>query len=89
MISFIEDDNDEIQTVYAGDHKVVFLVKSPLYFVAVSKTNESENELKNQLEYLYQQILAILTSKIIEIFKKKSSFDLRNLLGGTDNVYNL
>ena len=28
MISFINDDNDEIETVYAGEHKVVFLVKS-------------------------------------------------------------
>eukprot|EP01080_Neovahlkampfia_damariscottae_P011047 gene11047-3755_t len=87
VVSFIEDDGDSIRTIYTGgEHKIIFVVKGPVYFVCVSCTNETENELKNQLELLYTQIIFILTERIIDHLKKKSSFDLRNLLGGTDNV---
>jgi hypothetical protein len=74
------------RTIVAGDHRIVFLIKGPLHFVAVSKTEEPESELFLQLEYLYQQIIMLLTEKIIDILKSRSSFDLRNLLGGTHNV---
>jgi vacuolar fusion protein MON1 len=87
VVSFIIDDNDSIRTIYTGgDHKIVFVVKGPVYFACVSSTNETESELKNQLELLYTQIIFILTERIIDHLKKKASFDLRNLLGGTDNV---
>lgn len=62
------------------------MVKGPLLFVAVSKTEEPESELFLQLEFLYKQIIMLLTEKVIEILRSRSSFDLRNLLGGTNNV---
>jgi small GTP-binding protein len=86
IVSFLHGDQDDIRTIYAGDHKTVFLVKGPLYFIAVSCTSEPESELVTQLELLYSQILFILTEKVVTLLKKKSSLDLRGLLGGTDNV---
>lgn len=77
---------DTIRTVLAPNMKIVYLLKGALYLVAVSKTTETEMELAKQLEMLYEQILCILTDSIQNLLRKRSTFDLRNLLGGTDAV---
>jgi len=79
-----EDDN--LRTVISGDMKMVYLQRGALYFVAVSKTSETEQELSKQLSCLYDQIICILTDNIQGTLKKRATFDLRNLLGGTDAV---
>ncbi|CAJ0872863.1 17402_t:CDS:10, partial [Entrophospora sp. SA101] len=74
--------------INAGQHKFVFLLKGPLYLVAVSRTNESELQLREQLNYLYNQILSQLTSKqLTKIFEQRTNFDLRKLLGGTEPFF--
>lgn len=82
IISFVQDTKDTIRTIVAGNIKLVFVVKGSLYLVAVSRTEEPASELATQLEYIYAQIICILTEKVQEYLKKKKSFDLRNLLGG-------
>lgn len=62
------------------------MVKGPLCFVTVSSTVEPENELILQLDYIYRQLIFILTEMAIEALRRRSSFDLRDLLGGTDSV---
>jgi hypothetical protein len=79
-------ENDTLRTVVAGDLKIVFVMKGALHLVAVSKTTETEMELARQLDCIYDQIICILTDSIQSVLKKKASFDLRNLLGGTDAV---
>lgn len=86
VVSVMDVEDDPIRTIYSGHHKIVFLVKGPIIFVCVSCTTEPESELFRQLELLYNQIIFILTEKVIQILNKKSQFDLRRLLGGTDNV---
>lgn len=86
IVSVMNVDSDPIRTIYSGQHKIVFLVKGPVIFVCVSSTTEPESELFKQLELLYNQIIFILTEKVIQILKQKAQFDLRRLLGGTDNV---
>ncbi|CAO3626159.1 unnamed protein product [Cunninghamella echinulata] len=74
-----------IKSINAGNHKFVFLLKDPLYFVAISKTGESDMQLKDQLLYLYNQVLSVLTSsQLTKIFEQRVNFDLRRLLGGTE-----
>ncbi|ORZ10533.1 MON1-like protein A-like protein [Absidia repens] len=85
IISFFQDSDDTIKSINAGDVKFVFLLKEPLYFVAISKTEESDAQLKDQLVYLHSQIISFLTSsQITRIFEQRTNFDLRRLLGGTD-----
>ncbi|ORX62874.1 MON1-like protein A-like protein [Hesseltinella vesiculosa] len=85
IISFFQDSNDAIKTINAGSHKFVFLLKEPLYYVAISSTHESDVQLKDQLAYLHNQIISVLTSaQLTKIFKQRVNFDLRQLLGGTE-----
>ncbi|SAM02999.1 hypothetical protein [Absidia glauca] len=85
IISFFQDSDDTIKSINAGDYKFVFLLKEPLYFVAISKTGESDTQLKDQLVYLHNQILSVLTSsQLTRIFEQRVNFDLRRLLGGTE-----
>ncbi|CAI2178026.1 1425_t:CDS:10 [Funneliformis geosporum] len=85
IVSFFVDAEDSLRCINAGNHKFVFLLKGPLYLVAVSRTNESESQLREQLNYLYNQILSVLTStQLTKIYEQRMNFDLRRLLGGTE-----
>lgn len=73
--------------------KVVFLTKSPLVLVGVSKTCQSDKELLRELQYIYYQIVSLLTlTQLNHIFQHKQNYDLRRLLAGseylTDNLLN-
>ncbi|KAI8972994.1 vacuolar fusion protein MON1, partial [Pilobolus umbonatus] len=85
IISFFIDSEDTIRVINACHHKFVFLLKDPLYYVAVSRTGESDVQLKEQLCYLHNQILSVLTSvQLTKIFEQRVNYDLRRLLGGTE-----
>lgn len=63
----------------------MILLKGPLYFVVASRTNEPEFALREQLQWLYFQIISIITStQLNRIFEQHRNFDLRRLLGGTE-----
>ncbi|KAI9281821.1 vacuolar fusion protein MON1 [Sporodiniella umbellata] len=48
-------------------------------------TGESDTQLRDQLSYLHNQILSVLTStQLTKIFEQRVNFDLRRLLGGTE-----
>jgi hypothetical protein len=81
VISIVHDAGDEIMSIKAGKRKIVFLLKNSLYFVVVSSTNEPEAILQKLIQYLYLQILMILTSKVHDLLASNSSKDLRDLLG--------
>lgn len=49
LVSFVQSNDDTIKSIVAGDTTFVFLVKKPLILVAVSRTNESVNQLTTQL----------------------------------------
>ncbi|KAJ3053009.1 Vacuolar fusion protein mon1b [Rhizophlyctis rosea] len=83
--SFFASEDDSIRCLTAGKHKFVFSAKGPLYLLAVSSIGESEIQLRNQLQYLYSQILFILTSaQLTKIFETRNNYDLRNLISGTE-----
>ncbi|KAJ9540548.1 hypothetical protein OSB04_027054 [Centaurea solstitialis] len=87
IISFVENGGDRVKFVRAGKHQVVFLVKEPIYLVCISCTEEPYESLRRQLEFLYGQMILILTKSVNRCFQKNSKFDMRPLLGGTDVVF--
>lgn len=87
IMSFVENGGDCIKYVRAGDHQVVFLVKGPVYLVSISSTDEPLQALRRQLDLLHGQLLLILTKSLEKCFVKNANFDLRPLLGGTENVF--
>jgi len=50
LVSVIEDGEDSMETIFSGDTKFVFLHKSPLILVAVSKLRDSVVQLQLQLQ---------------------------------------
>eukprot|EP00727_Mastigamoeba_balamuthi_P010276 m51a1_g5871 putative duf254 family protein (668) ;mRNA; r:413986-417296 len=87
IVSFVADSDDTVRYVVAGDHKFVFLLKGPLYLVAICSTPERPAQIERQLLYIFNQVVSILTfSSITKIFTKRPDFDLRVLLGGTDRL---
>lgn len=82
VISIVQDqDGDYVQCIQAGSRRIVYFIKESLYFVAVSSTGEPEAVLRQQLTFIYYQIIFVLTSKVHDILKSNPSKDLRDLLG--------
>ncbi|KAM9410810.1 vacuolar fusion protein MON1 homolog A isoform 2-T3 [Pholidichthys leucotaenia] len=91
LVSFVEAKKNIIRSIHADGCKVVFLTKSPLVLVGVSQTCQSDKELLRELQYIYYQIVSLLTlTQLNHIFQHKQNYDLRRLLAGseylTDNL---
>ena len=63
--SIVADSGDEMRCIKAGCTKILYMFQKSLYFVVVSSSPESEAALFSQLSFLYNQILFILTAKVI------------------------
>jgi len=87
LVSVIEDGEDSMETIFAGDTTFVFLHKSPLILVAVSKLRDSVLQLQNQLQYIFNQISSIITeAQLQRIFEQRRNYDLRRLLAGSERL---
>jgi hypothetical protein len=85
IISFYEGDHDPLNSFTAGGARFAILTKGPLYFVAISRLGESDEQLRAQLEALYMQILSTLTlPTLTQMFSNRPSTDLRRPLQGTE-----
>ncbi|XP_056129837.1 vacuolar fusion protein MON1 homolog A [Lampris incognitus] len=87
LVSFVEADKNIIRSIHADGYKVVFLSKSPLVLVGVSRTCQSDKELTRELQYIYYQIVSLLTlTQLNHIFQHKQNYDLRRLLAGSEHL---
>lgn len=87
LVSFVADSGDAIRSIRAGRTQIVFLVKSPLIFVAVSQDGLSNAQLIVQLTYIYNQILSVLTgAQLNRIFTQRRNYDLRRMLSGSERL---
>uniref|UniRef100_A0A4W5LRU6 Vacuolar fusion protein MON1 homolog n=1 Tax=Hucho hucho TaxID=62062 RepID=A0A4W5LRU6_9TELE len=83
LVSVVEADNNIIFSIHADGYKVVFLRKAPLVLVGVSRTCQSDRELTRELQYIYYQIVSLLTlTQLNHIFQHKQNYDLGRLLTG-------
>lgn len=81
VISIVLDSGDSLRCIRAGSRRIVYFMKQSLYFVCISSTTEPEVVLLKQLNFLYNQILLVLTSKVHDVFKNNPAADIRQLLG--------
>lgn len=81
MISIVQQSQDTLRCITMEDRTIVFLLRNTLYFVVVASTGEPENVLLRQLDFMYQHILLILTSKVQNVLENNPSTDIRQLLG--------
>ncbi|KAL8212265.1 UNVERIFIED_CONTAM: Vacuolar fusion protein MON1 A [Gekko kuhli] len=87
LVSFVEAQKNAIRSIHADGYKVVFVRRSPLVLVAVARTRQSEQEIAQELLYIYYQILSLLTlTQLNRIFQQKQNYDLRRLLAGSERI---
>ncbi|XP_026077370.1 protein SAND [Carassius auratus] len=87
LMSFVEDKKNIIRSIHADGYRVVFLRKSPIILVGVSRTNCSDRELTRELHYVYYQIVSLLTlTQLNHVFQHRQSYDLRRLLAGSEHL---
>ncbi|KAI0878922.1 trafficking protein Mon1-domain-containing protein [Hypoxylon argillaceum] len=87
IISFYEGAKSPLLGFTAGDARFVVATEGPLYFVAISRLDESDSQLRAQLNALYMQILSTLTLPVLtNIFANRPSTDLRRPLQGTETL---
>ena len=44
IVSFFQDDNDNLRSIVAGGHRFVFMCRGPLVFVSVSQSGQSDTQ---------------------------------------------
>ncbi|KAL4069883.1 vacuolar fusion protein MON1 [Scleroderma yunnanense] len=85
LLSVFIDDGDKLRSINAGELRITFLLRSPLYYVCASTWGEPESVTRSHLEYLHLQILSIVTAaQLKRIFERRTNFDLRRLLNGAE-----
>ncbi|KAF7314479.1 hypothetical protein MKEN_00920900 [Mycena kentingensis (nom. inval.)] len=85
LISVYIDDGDKIKCINAGNTRIAFVLRPPLYYVCASAWGEPESVARAHLEYLHLQILSIVTAaKLRSLFERRTNYDLRRLLTGAE-----
>lgn len=85
LVSFVQEDGDNLRSIKAGDHTIVFQGKGPIVLVMAAATGESEAQMGLQLNYIYSQIIFHLTyAQLKRIFEQQANYDLRRMLTGTE-----
>ncbi|CXJ06049.1 vacuolar fusion protein MON1, putative [Plasmodium berghei] len=75
---------NSLKYIVSKNTKIVYLDKEVLCLICISSVNESNNYILNILNYMYLQIISLLTKSIEKSFRIKPSFDVRYLLDGAD-----
>ncbi|XP_044162034.1 vacuolar fusion protein MON1 homolog B isoform X3 [Bufo gargarizans] len=87
LVSFVQSGNNSIRSIHSDKQKVVFLQEGPLVLVSVSRAPQSEEQLRKELQYVYYQIISMLTqASVARIFERKKNYDLRRLLAGSEKI---
>ena len=78
---------EEINIISNNKNKIIFMKKGQLIFIAFSKkVNDSVSLLHSQLEYIYNQLMSILTVHFYEKLEDNPSKCL-TAMGGTENLF--
>ena len=81
-----DSDKENLNVITNNKNKIVFLKKGQLIFIALSKKNDCASLLFSQLEYLYYQLMSILTISFYSKLEDNPSKCL-STMGGTENLF--
>ena len=77
---------ENVNIISNKKNKIVFLKKGQLIFIALSKKNDCTSLLFSQLEYLYNQLMSILTISFYSKLEDNPSKCL-STMSGTENLF--
>jgi hypothetical protein len=77
---------DSLRYLQTADMVIVALCTEALWYVCISKTQESVRSLHIQLNLLHSKIISTLTVRITDLLISRPNFDAQHLLGGIDNA---
>ncbi len=81
-----ESDKEFLNVITNAKNKIVFLKKGQLIFIALSKKDDCTSLLFSQLEYLYNQLMSILTISFYSKLEDNPSKCL-STMSGTENLF--
>lgn len=77
---------DNLRYMQTADLVIVSLCTEALWYVCISKSQESVRSIFTQLNLLHSKIISTLTENITTLLVNRPSYDAHHLLGGTDNA---
>ena len=86
IIMKFEDQKDDIECIVAGKYRFVFCKRDPLYLLAVSDRHDPTGLLAQQMDYLYEQIVSLVTSTHIEHLRQNPKADISRHITGAEHV---
>ena len=87
IFSNTESFKEEINIISNNKNKIVFMKKGQLIFIALTKyIDDCVSLLHSQLEYIYNQLMSILTVRFYEKLEDNPSKCL-TAMGGTENLF--
>ena len=81
-----DTEKENLNIISNKKNKIVFLKKGQLIFIALSKKNDCVSLLFSQLEYLYNQLMSILTISFYSKLEDNPSKCL-STMSGTENLF--
>ncbi|GFE53118.1 vacuolar fusion protein, putative [Babesia ovis] len=79
-------EKDELRYISAGDQHFVYMERGPLCYFGISSNGASPLAVYKILSNLHLQVLSILTRGVEHVLLKRPSYDVQNLLGGTQSI---
>ncbi|KAL2091213.1 hypothetical protein ACEWY4_013476 [Coilia grayii] len=87
LVSFVQSGDNTIRSIQGDGYRVVFLRRSPLVLVGVSRGSQSAGQLLRELQYVYLGIVSLLSATQLQrVFAHRQSYDLRRLLSGSEHL---
>ena len=80
---YYRGEQDYLRFIKTQDVKIVFLCTQALYYVCVSRKQESVEAIYQQLDMLHSKVISTLTNNITTMLMNRPNYDARNLMGGT------
>ncbi|KAF8821082.1 trafficking protein mon1 subfamily protein, partial [Cardiosporidium cionae] len=80
------EEEDSLRCISLRGHCFAFLQRGPLWLAAIASSGETLAQLQRLLNGVHLQIISLLTHSIEKALISKPSYDVRQLLGGTDSV---
>lgn len=75
---------EQLKSISFGNLRIVFLDRSPLLFVSISKhANVTISSIERMLKSVHSQLIFVLTNGVNHTLEQRPNFDVRSLLGGT------